>query len=91
MLYPTLKLIAIGSDTIFNSKTFEVNLALKAINQFNSYLFAYNRKILDKDHCKLGFSLSTKIRDAGLALENPNKFSKDFDVGFVPLINFIST
>ncbi|TXD51000.1 MULTISPECIES: hypothetical protein [unclassified Polaribacter] len=94
LLYAPLKLTATGSlnsDVLFDGINYKANLPLEAIYKFNSYRFTYNRRIINTDAFKLGLGLSAKIRDAGSSLRNENEFASDFNVGFVPLINIIST
>ncbi|MFN5346685.1 MAG: hypothetical protein ACK5B3_05615, partial [Bacteroidota bacterium] len=61
------------------------------VYKFNSYRFTYNRRIISKDNFKFGLGLSAKIRDAGFSLKNNEFLSKNFRVGFVPLINILAS
>jgi hypothetical protein len=93
LLYAPLKIVETGTlekDILFDGKTFKANLPIEVVYKFNSYRFTYNRRILNKDHFKLGIGLSAKIRDAGVTLQNSNQLSGNFSVGFVPLINLIA-
>jgi hypothetical protein len=94
LLYAPLKLKATGSlisNIIYDGINYEANLPLEAVYKFNSYRFTYNRRVISTNTFKLGLGLSAKIRAAGSSLRNSNQFSENFNVGFVPLINIITT
>jgi hypothetical protein len=93
ILYAPLKIAETGTlekDILFDGKNFKANLPIEVVYKFNSYRFTYNRRIINKDHFKLGIGLSAKIRDAGFSLKNRDLSSEYFSVGFVPLINLIA-
>ncbi len=94
LLYAPLKLTATGSlssNIIYDGINYEANLPLEAVYKFNSYRFTYNYRIINTNTFKFGLGLSAKIRDAGSSLRNSNQFSEDFNAGFVPLINILTT
>jgi len=94
VLIAPLQLTAKGtlnSDIIYADKTFIANTPLEAVYRFNSFRFTYNRRIVNKTNFNFGVGLSLKMRDAGSTLENDTLFEGGFSVGFVPLINLIST
>ena len=93
ILYAPLKSLVTGTidrNILFDGKYFKANIPLEAVYKFNSYRLTYNRKITDNDEFKFGLGLSAKIRDAGTSLKNKELLSKNFSVGFVPLINVLA-
>lgn len=93
ILYAPLKLTVntiLNTPIIFNDANFEANVPSEAVYQFNSYRFTYNRSIINTNTFNLGLGVSAKIRDAGASLRNSNTFSKNFGIGFAPLINIIT-
>ncbi len=93
-LYAPLKIVETGTvenDILFDGKNFKANIPLEVVYKFNSYRFTYNRRIISKDNFKFGLGLSAKIRDAGFSLKNSELISKNFSVGFVPLINLLAS
>ena len=93
ILYAPLKSLVTGTidrNILFDGKYFKANIPLEAVYKFNSYRLTYNRIITDNDKFKFGLGLSAKIRDAGASLKNKELLSKNFSVGFVPLINVLA-
>ena len=93
ILYAPLKSLVTGTidrNILFDGKYFKANIPLEAVYKFNSYRLTYNRRITDNDKFKFGLGLSAKIRDAGTSLKNKELLSKNFSVGFVPLINVLA-
>lgn len=93
ILYAPLKSLVTGTidrNILFDGKYFKANIPLEAVYKFNSYRLTYNRRITDNDKFKFGLGLSAKIRDAGASLKNKELLSKNFSVGFVPLINVLA-
>ena len=93
ILYAPLKSLVTGTidrNILFDGKYFKANIPLEAVYKFNSYRLTYNRIITDNDKFKFGLGLSAKIRDAGTSLKNKELLSKNFSVGFVPLINVLA-
>ena len=92
-LYPLLKSNTYGSvnsNILVNEENFAANLQLDALDQFNSYRFAYNHKIIKRGLLYFDLNLSTKIKNAGTSLKNKDEFSTDFNKDFVLLIYPIS-
>ena len=93
ILYAPLKSLVTGTidkNILFDGKYFKANIPLEAVYKFNSYRLTYNRRITDNNKFKFGLGLSAKIRDAGASLKNKELLSKNFSVGFVPLINVLA-
>jgi len=93
ILYAPLKSLVTGTidrNILFDGKYFKANIPLEAVYKFNSYRLTYNIRITDNDKFKFGLGLSAKIRDAGASLKNKELLSKNFSVGFVPLINVLA-
>jgi len=93
ILYAPLKSLVTGTidrNILFDGKYFKANIPLEAVYKFNSYRLTYNIRITDNDKFKFGLGLSAKIRDAGTSLKNKELLSKNFSVGFVPLINVLA-
>jgi hypothetical protein len=91
LLYAPLKTKSSGSvtnDILFEGATFPANIDLTGTYKFNSYRFTYRYEIVRKPGFEFGLGLTTKIRDASIALKSPGLVSKKTNVGFVPLINF---
>ena len=92
-LYPLLKSNTYGSvnsNILVNEENFAANLQLDALDQFNSYRFAHNHKIIKRGLLYFDLNLSTKIKNAGTSLKNKDEFSTDFNKDFVLLIYPIS-
>ena len=93
-LYGPLKIVetaTLENDILFDEKNFKANTPIEVVYKFNSYRFTYNRRIINNDHFKFGLGISAKIRDAGFSLKNSEISSENFSVGFVPLINLITS
>jgi len=93
-LFAPLRIVqseTLGTDIVFDGKTFEANLPTEVVYKFNSYRFTYNRRIVSKDNFKFGLGFSIKIRDAGFSLRNADFLSENFSVGFAPLINLLAS
>ena len=93
ILYAPLKSLVTGTidrNILFDGKYFKANIPLEAVYKFNSYRLTYNRRITENNKFKFGLGLSAKIRDAGTSLKNKELLSKNFSVGFVPLINVLA-
>jgi len=92
-LYAPLKIEQTGTierDILFDGKNFKASIPIEVVYKFNSYRFTYNRRIIRKDNFIFGLGVSAKIRDAGVLLKNRDALSKNFSIGFAPLLNLLA-
>lgn len=76
-----------ASDVIFNSKTFLANTATEGFYKFSGYRLTYRYMIRNTENFKLGIGLTVNFRDAEFSLKQAETYERNYNRGFVPLIN----
>lgn len=91
LLYAPLSLDASGalpSDVTFEGALFPKDTFVNAIYRFDSYRLTYRYDLVKNENFTFGLGLTSKIRDAEIALNADTVDAKKTNTGFVPLINF---
>lgn len=72
---------------IFEETTFEANTPIDGTYRFNTYRLTYRYTFYNQNNWVLGAGLAGLIRDAEVALAQPDRSDSSPDFGFVPLLH----
>jgi hypothetical protein len=89
-LIAPLSKIGTGSfdePVIFEETTFEANTPIDGTYRFNTYRITYRYTFYNQNNWVLGAGLAGLIRDAEVALAQPDRSDSSTDFGFVPLVH----
>lgn len=75
------------NDVVFNSTTFNANTSTEGYYKFSGYRLTYRYMLRNTDQFKLGIGLTLNFRDAEFSLRQGDKYERNYNRGFVPLIN----
>lgn len=75
------------NTVIFNSTLFEANKSTQGFYKFSGYRFTYRYKFIQKENMNFALGLTLNLRDAEFSLRQGDKYERNFNRGFVPLIN----
>ncbi len=76
-----------SSAVVFNSNTFPANTSTEGFYKFSGYRLTYRYYLKNTDKIKLGIGLTLNLRDAEFSLKQGTKYERNYNRGFVPLIN----
>lgn len=76
-----------SSAVVFNSNTFASNTRTVGFYKFSGYRLTYRYYLKNTDKIKLGIGLTLNLRDAEFSLQQGTKYERNYNRGFVPLIN----
>lgn len=76
-----------SNPVIFNSTTFNANTATEGFYKFSGYRLTYRYMFKNSEKLKFGLGLTINFRDAEFSLKQGDKYERNYNRGFVPLIN----
>jgi len=76
-----------SNPVIFNSKIFEANKPIEGFYKFSGYRFTYRYMFSNTEKLKWGMGLTINFRDAEFSLKQGDQYERNYNRGFVPLIN----
>jgi opacity protein-like surface antigen len=72
---------------IFNSKTFTPGATVEGFYKFSGYRLTYRYMLCHSEKLQLGLGLTVNYRDAEFSLKQGSQYERNYNRGFVPLIN----
>jgi len=72
---------------IFNSKTFTPGATVQGFYKFSGYRLTYRYMLCHSEKFQLGLGLTLYFRDAEFSLKQGSVYERNYNRGFVPLIN----
>lgn len=76
-----------SQPVIFNSTEFLAQTTTQGFYKFSGYRLTYRYLFQNSEKVKLGFGLTLNFRDAEFSLQQGNLYERNYNRGFVPLIN----
>lgn len=76
-----------NNPVIFNSNVFDALKPSEGFYKFSGYRITYRYQIVKKEKLNIGLGLTLNFRDAEFSLKQDGKYERNYNQGFVPLIN----
>jgi hypothetical protein len=73
----------------YNGLTFAAGTPLESVYRFNSYRLSWRYGLKEGERWRIGLGLTAKIREAFIQLSGGGQSTRNSNVGFVPLLNFL--
>jgi hypothetical protein len=77
----------LNNPITFNSVVFDAQKETQGFYKFNGYRLTYRYQWLQSEKITLGLGLTLNYRDAAFSLKQENLYERNYNRGFVPLIN----